>query len=131
LRAIGWDERRLERLVIYPAEREKDGVATAEDHYDYSRAFAAAEQALYASFARGRPGESPPEELLAELAPLPQEEQERWVAMDRRFADPRLVQRLCEMSHAVRYESAARMLHLAKLALLAAEACTTSEGETT
>jgi tetratricopeptide (TPR) repeat protein len=41
-----------------------------------------------------------------------------------RFANTRLVQKLVEMSDAVRYESTDRMLHFADLARLAAEACT-------
>lgn len=90
LRAIGWGENRLERLVSYPADREEDGAATTVAHYDYNQSFAAAEQALNAFFAEGRMGESSPEELLAELAPLSQDEQERRVRSYSRFADARL-----------------------------------------
>jgi tetratricopeptide (TPR) repeat protein len=70
--------------------------------------------------------ESTPEDLLAELATLSEDEQVRWVTLSRRFAHPRLVQKLVEMSYAVRYGDAARMLHFAHLARLAADSCTDS-----
>lgn len=122
LRAIGWSTERLERLLSLSA-RHGEG-AEVQSSYDYSRAFAAAERNIDAFFAEGRPVESTPEELLAELAPLPMDEQERWVSAYQRFANIHLVKRLAEMSHAVRYENPARMLHLGNLARLAAEACT-------
>ncbi|HYU32577.1 MAG TPA: hypothetical protein VEW48_10480 [Thermoanaerobaculia bacterium] len=109
--------------MSYPLDREKNDAATPAAHYDYSRTFSAAEQKLNEFFAEGRVRESSPEELLAELAPLPQHEQERWVRTYSRFADSRLVLKLIEMSKALRYESTARRLHLAKLAMLAAETC--------
>lgn len=122
LRVMGWGEERLERLFSLSAER---GEAVGpQPSYDYSRAFARAEQAINAFFAEGIPVESTPEELLAELAPLPMDEQVRWISAYERFASPQLVKRLVEMSHSVRYENPARMLHLANLARLAAEACT-------
>lgn len=123
LQNMGWGEQRLERLFRFPVDREDRSGAETAAPYDYSRAFVAAEQALDAFFAQGRPAESTPEELLAELAPFPQEEQVRWVRSYSRFANPDLVRRLVEMSDAVRYQNAARMLHLADLARLAAEAC--------
>ena len=92
--------------------------------YDYSRTFAGAQQSLDAFFAKGNVAAVTPEELWAELSLLPQQEQERWVVTYKRFASPRLVQKLIEMSKTMRYESPARMLHLARLALLAASACT-------
>lgn len=122
LRAMGWNEKRLERLLSLSAER-GEGVGL-QPSYDYSRAFARTEQAINAFFAEAGPLESSPEELLAELAPLPMDEQERWVGTYERFANPLFVKRLAEMSHAVRYENPARMLHLANLARLAAEICT-------
>jgi tetratricopeptide (TPR) repeat protein len=123
LRVMGWGEERLERLLSFPAER-GEGSTTAASSFDYGRAFAGAEQALDAFFAEGRQEETTPEELLAELAPLPLQEQARWVAADSRFASPQLVRKLIEMSHAVRYENPARMLHLSDLARLAADTCT-------
>jgi hypothetical protein len=92
--------------------------------YDYSRAFAEAQQALDAFFAKGKIADVTPEELWTQLASLPQQERERWVITYRRFANPRLVQKLIEMSKAARFESPTRMLHLANLAVLAADACT-------
>lgn len=120
LRDMGWGDRRLESLFRFPVDQGEQEAASSA----YSRTFAAAEQALDAFFAQGRLSESTPEELLAELAPLPQEEQVRWARSYSRFASPDLVRRLVEMSDAVRYQNAARMLHLADLARLAAEACT-------
>lgn len=121
---MGWGERRLERLFRFPVSREEGVGEETASPYDYSRAFAAAEQALGDYFAEGRVAESTPEELLAELASLSQEEQARWITSYSRFANPQLVRKLVEMSDAVRYENAARMLHLADLARQAAEACT-------
>jgi tetratricopeptide (TPR) repeat protein len=120
---MGWGGKRLERLLRFPADRDEQAVAETVPSYDYNQVFAATEQALNAFFAQGRPSESSPEELLAELAPLPQDEQARWIMTYSRFANPRFIQKLIEMSHAVRYENTARMLHLVHLARLAAEAC--------
>lgn len=124
LQDMGWGEQRLARLFLFPVDRDEQEVAERAASYDYSRAFASTEQALNAFFAEGKPPESTPEELLAELAPLPQDEQARWAMSYSRFANPRLVRKLIEMSHAVRYENTARMSHLADLARLASDACT-------
>jgi tetratricopeptide (TPR) repeat protein len=122
LHSMGWGERRLESLFRFPVDREGEAKTVASD--EYGRSFAAAERALDAFFAEGRVAESTPEELLAELAPLPEDEQVRRMTGSSRFAHPHLVQKLVEMSDAVRYESTGRMLHLADLARLAAEGCT-------
>src|SRR5215213_1728278 len=122
LQSMGWGSRRLNRLFSFSADRDESGVADAP--YNYSQAFAATEQALSAIFAQGKPAESTPEELLMELAPLPRDEQERWVMAYSRFANPLLSRKLIEMSHSVRYENASHMLHLSNLARLVAEACT-------
>jgi tetratricopeptide (TPR) repeat protein len=124
LTQIGWGEERLDRL-FRPASEHGEESETAR-RYDYSKAFQAAEESLAAFFAEGRPAESTPEELMAELAPLPLEEQARWVASYARFANPQLIKRLVESSHALRYDSPARLLHLANLARLAADACSMS-----
>jgi tetratricopeptide (TPR) repeat protein len=119
LQAMGWGTGRLERLFRLPSDRDQDQAG-----YDYGTSFAAAEAALADFFAEGRPPESTPEELMAELAPLPPDEQARWVSSYSRFANAQFVTRLVEGSHAARYENPARMLHLAHLARLAADACT-------
>ena len=93
----------------------------------YDAAFAAAERALAELFAEGRPLLADPELLLAELAELPEPEQLRQVAGDRRFAHPAVVHRLLEASQAGRYDCPFRMLHLASLGRLAAEGCTIAE----
>jgi tetratricopeptide (TPR) repeat protein len=94
---------------------------------DYTAAFTAAERALADFLTEGRPPLAEPAALLVELAGLPGPEQLRQVAKDRRFAHPAVVHRLVEESHASRYDSPARMLHLAHLARQAAEGCTTAE----
>jgi len=121
---MGWGGQRLERLFRFPADRGEQGEIETVAPYDYGQAFAAAEQALTAFFAKGRPAESTPEACLAELAPLPKEEQARWVSTYSRFTNPEFIQKLIAMSHASRYENPSRLLHLANLARFAAEACT-------
>jgi len=91
--------------------------------WDYSRAFAGAERALYAFFAKGKTANSTPDKLWAELSSLPQEQQELWVVTYRRFANPPLIHKLIEMSNAERHKDPRRMLHLANLARLAAVVC--------
>lgn len=118
---MGWDGSRLQRLFQLPADPGEEQPAQG---YDYSPAFAAAEQSVDAFFMEGQQAESSPEELMAELAPLPLDEQARWVSSYSRFATPQLVKRLIASSHAARYENPGRMLHLANLARLAAESCT-------
>jgi tetratricopeptide (TPR) repeat protein len=94
---------------------------------DYAPAFAAAEHALADFFAAGLPPQAPAEQLTAELAGLSEPEQLRRVANDHRFSHPSLVHELLRESHASRYGCPARMLHLAQLARLAAEGCSTAE----
>ncbi|HEX7183493.1 MAG TPA: tetratricopeptide repeat protein [Thermoanaerobaculia bacterium] len=118
---LGWDDSRLQRLFQLPVDR---GEEQAAQGYDYSPAFAAAEQSLEAFFTESQRAESSPEELMAELAPLPLDEQARWVSSYSRFHNSQLVKRLIDGSHAARYENPGRMLHLANLAHLAAESCT-------
>lgn len=89
---------------------------------DYAASFARAGQSLDAFLAKGRTPEVPMEDLLAELAQLPPEQQNRRVAGER-YASPSFVKHLIDASHGVRYRDPARMLHLANLARLAAEAC--------
>jgi len=95
--------------------------------FDYSAAFAAAERSLADFLAAGLPPFAEPAVLLAELGGLAESEQLRRVLDDHRFAHPAVVHRLVEESHASRYDSPARMLHLAHLARLAAEKCTAAE----
>jgi tetratricopeptide (TPR) repeat protein len=89
--------------------------------YNYEWAFARMERAR-ASFLAPGPSHGLPERL-AELASLTEGEQIRRVSLGGRFADPELIQRLIDRSHAARYRSPKNMLHLAGLAHLAAEAC--------
>ena len=49
---------------------------------DYRQAFAGAQQALDAFFAKGKVADNTPEELWAELSSLPQQEQESWKTAD-------------------------------------------------
>ena len=104
-------------------ENLKSAVSQQSGAYEYGAAFAAAERSLAAFFAREAPGDAPPEHLLDELSRLPVEEQAATVKAQSRFTFPAFVRHLVDASHAVRYQDPARMLHLANLARLAAEAC--------
>ena len=89
----------------------------------YDAAFARAERALSDFFAQGRPPERPPEELFAELQSHPAEEQ-LVLAVSDRFANPSVIELLVERSHGKRYKDPGEMMHLARLAVVAADACT-------
>jgi tetratricopeptide (TPR) repeat protein len=91
--------------------------------YDYGASFARAERSLQSFLAPGREPDASPEKLMAELAQLTAEEQSQRAASDGRYAFPSFIKYLVDTSHAVRYQDPARMLHLANLARLAAEAC--------
>src|SRR5262245_20192362 len=90
---MGWAELRLERLLCFPIDQEERSNSDSATSYDYSRAFAAAQEALSAFCIDGRPAENTAEELLAELAPMPQDEQLRRIRAYSRFANPQLVRK--------------------------------------
>lgn len=122
LTSMGWEEKRLERLLQVPSESDEPIGASAQ--FDYGPAFAGAERALAAFFAVGRAAEHSPASLMSELSALLVDEQMRVVSSDARFSHPDTVRFLVDCSHAARYEDPGRMLHLARLAQLAANACT-------
>jgi tetratricopeptide (TPR) repeat protein len=95
--------------------------STGESGYD--AAFAGAEKALADFFASGRAPEKPPAELVGELQSHPAEEQ-ILLAISDRFANPSVIELLVERSHGKRYKDTEEMMHLAHLAVLAADACT-------
>ena len=103
-------------------ENLRKAASTSPESYDYGTSFARAEQSLAAFLAKGRTSDASPEDLLAELAQLPRAEQVERAAGER-YAAPAFIHHLIEASHGVRYQDPARMLHLANLARLAAEAC--------
>jgi tetratricopeptide (TPR) repeat protein len=121
LQALGWDGKRMVRLI--QIEEEGAPSPTAQG-FDYSRAFAAAERAVSALLTPERQEVETPESLLAELQALPLDQQVGRVSTDGRFATPGVVKSLIERSHKVRYKDADRMLHIAHLARLAVEVCT-------
>ncbi|HEV7518366.1 MAG TPA: hypothetical protein VGR07_18875 [Thermoanaerobaculia bacterium] len=126
LNAMGWDGTRLDRLLQLPGGEPEEWMSAASDTpgYDYGQAFAKTEQALAHFLAPDRPLELSPETLLAELAPLSMSEQVRRIQNEEPFASPQMVKWLIERSHAARYEDPERMLYLAHLAQIAADACT-------
>jgi hypothetical protein len=142
LRALGWDDERLDRLLIVPSpEPDEDSDEPDQDRrrsptrgrrarYNYDRAFARAEEALAKLLAGGPLPERADREGIRELAPLvaaldaiPPEERERRVLEDSRLARPRLVHYLIERSQRARRRDPAIMLQHANLARLTAEAC--------
>jgi tetratricopeptide (TPR) repeat protein len=119
LNVMGWEPRRLARL-FQPAMEE---APAATNGYDYSHAFAVAEQAVSALLSPERQGAESPTSLFAELNTLPMDEQLRRVSGGGPFATPAMIKFLLDRSHAVRYQDAEEMLHLAHLARFSAEAC--------
>jgi tetratricopeptide (TPR) repeat protein len=113
----------LARLLEAPLPQMEPSDSEAVRSYNYDWAFARTERVVAASLAQGGPSQGLPERL-AELYRLPEGEQLRRVSLGVRFADPDLVETLIGRCHAARYQSPKKMLHLGRLAHLAAEACT-------
>jgi hypothetical protein len=142
LRALGWDDERLDRLLILPspkdervtadaaepaADRERNPSSRRRQRYDYDRAFARAEEAVAELLAHGEPSDPRAARelapLVAELDSTPAEEQERRVLDDARLARPRLVHHFIARSQRARSRDPLTMLRQANLARLTAEAC--------
>lgn len=117
---MGWGGARLERLLTLRASEAEIPVS---ERYNYSQAFAGAERALAAFFAKDRAPSVTAKELWAELSTLTAEAQIQRVGTDRRFANPDLIRQWIDGSLAVRFDSPDKILHLAHLACLAAESC--------
>src|SRR5215210_7212482 len=115
LQAMGWTGGRLERLVYLPGGsfREAELSTAVENSYDYSRAFAKADQAVMDFLTAAPPAQVSLERLLEELDWTPQEAQLNLVEEVERFASPRLAQALVERSHAARYADPETMVHWA------------------
>jgi tetratricopeptide (TPR) repeat protein len=122
LSAMGWDDRRLERLLYLPGAEPFEN--DRQSRYDYSAAFAKAERAYEALLDEVLPAEQPLEKLWAELDSLPAAEQMRLVTREPRFQHPEMIRLLVDRSHGLRYSDPAQMLHIADLARLASEAAT-------
>ena len=122
---MGWDQNRLEHLLRLPGTDVDASVTSGCNAYDYDKAFAGSERTLAEVLSLDLPAERSPEDLSRELATLPPSEQLQRVSNDSQFVNPQLARWLVERSHAARYEDADKMLHLAQLAQLAADACST------
>jgi tetratricopeptide (TPR) repeat protein len=121
LRALGWEAQRLLSLLQPRAESQEGEPSAAMNGYDYSRAFAAVERRVSSLLRPERMGTDPA--VLAELDALPADEQIRQVSTGGRFSNPAVIRTLIDRSHAARYQNAEEMLRLARLARLAADAC--------
>jgi tetratricopeptide (TPR) repeat protein len=122
LEAMGWDGRRLERLLYLPGAQPLE--ENRQKSYNYDAAFAKAERAFEALLDEPHPTEQPIDKLWAELDSQTAEEQVRLVTTERRFLHPEFILSLVDRSHGSRYSDVPRMLHLANLARLASEAAT-------
>jgi len=126
---MGWPEERLERLVYLAggARDRRTELETAAGEYDYSPAFARAENAISEFLADPPPPEEPTEALLSLLDRAARDEHEALIAADPRFTNPQLARRLLERSHRARYDDLRSMLHWAAIARLIAERCTADD----
>jgi tetratricopeptide (TPR) repeat protein len=126
LSAVGWDQRRLARLLelgVENATTDESWILDVANEYDYSRAFDLAERAVSALLSDELRRPESPAEVLAELDALPADEQVRRVSGDGSIVAPSIIETLIDRSHASRYQDVEEMLHLAHLARLAADAC--------
>lgn len=112
----------LSRILEIPASGDEQNTGEAASRYNYDWAFARAQRTLATFLTRGHTPERLPE-VLEKLAALPESEQIRLFTIRGDIADSGIVTHLLDRSHAVRFESPGKMLHLARLAHLAAEAC--------
>jgi tetratricopeptide (TPR) repeat protein len=120
---MGWESSRLDQLMNIPS-----GEGAGErSECSYDSAFTKAERATAALLIREKPLAPPPEELFAELLSSSENQQIRRVSDDRRFAMPQMIKYLVDRSHAARYREPEVMLHLSRLAQLAAEGSSITE----
>src|ERR1700709_1513180 len=127
LALMGWSKERLMRLV-QPAAKDASQDETLGGSYDYSSAFAAAEQSVSAFLAPERSEtESPAPLLLQELEALAPGERTQRVSAGAPFSTPALVRLLIDRSYGFRYKDASKMLHFADLARIAAEGCSADQ----
>ena len=126
LRELQAESALLARLLETPLPRTEGGGTVPSKSYNYDWAFARTERVVAASLAHGGPARGLLEPL-TELSRLPEGEQIRKVSQGGRFTDPDFIETLVERSHAARYQSPKKTLHLANLARLAVEVCTEEE----
>jgi tetratricopeptide (TPR) repeat protein len=126
---MGWSQQRLRLLMSRDGDalRGEPWPPTARNGYDYDRAFAAVDCAVASFLAPERSTEAPAEALIAELLDLSAERQVDVVSRPGRFASPALIRGLIQESHAARYRDVETMLHLGRLARLAAGACSAED----
>jgi tetratricopeptide (TPR) repeat protein len=124
LESKGWSRERLNRLLLgTPGDSRPEGPPA----YDYSRAFAAAEQAVTAFLTpEPRREDVSASVVLYELLALESEDRRARIEDDPSYASPSVVRGLIDHSHTLRYTDAEDMLHFAELARLAAERCDVS-----
>jgi tetratricopeptide (TPR) repeat protein len=123
LTTMGWSKERLGSLIQAAASAEASPEQIVRPAYDYSRAFAQANQAVSAFLAPEPAMVENAQSLLADLDALTAGERLERVKSGGPFTAPALVRLLADRSYALRYKDAADMLHFAELARIAAEGC--------
>ncbi len=126
LDAMGWNRVRVARLLQPAVEISRDTAPAVTGAYDYSGAFGAVEKAVSAFLAPERTAETTVQQILAELVELEPSAQIERVRSGGVYAAPLVIRALVEHSHSLRHRNVDEMLHLAHLAKLAAEVCSTS-----
>jgi len=117
LKSAGWSGPRLERFIRLASSESYDA------GYNYEPAFSGAERRLAAFFAAEPPLSAEAETLLSQISFISTDGQIQHAAEDPCLRHPEIVRRLIHQSHLIRYEYPKKMLLLAKLARLVAEAC--------
>jgi tetratricopeptide (TPR) repeat protein len=123
LAAMGWDNKRVERLLQVPGAESLEANQSMAHTYNYDKAFAQADRSLNAFLTVDKPEETSPADLWAEILSKPVDEQKRRVSREKGVATPQFAKHLIDLSHAMRYTDTEEMLQLADLARLAAESC--------
>lgn len=123
LASMGWNGKRLERILQAPGLGSFEGDQPLASVHDYGKAFLRASRSVDAFFANGSLSKALPQDLMTEISSFSIDEQKWRICQEKRFASSQFAEHLIDLSHEARYTNPEEMLHLADLARLVAESC--------